>query len=84
LWRYLTYERGARLITRTRADELADDAAMKVEKAIAGSDRFGGLASSVAYAGMTSDYSDEQREGSLTLSWTVRYTTKSTTPNKTN
>lgn len=26
LWRYLTYERGARLIARTRADEPADDA----------------------------------------------------------
>lgn len=65
-------------------DELADAAALKVEQAIAGTGRFGGLAMSVAYAGMSSEYSEEQREGSLMLSWTVRYSTKSTTPYQTN
>lgn len=61
-------------------DEVADECALVVERALHTDLTLGGLAKFLTYTGMTSDYAEDQPEARVTLTWAVRYFVKSQNP----
>lgn len=63
-------------------DAIADQCALVIEQALAESELLGGLLKFITYTGMNSEYSENQPEGVITLTWGVRYFTRALTPDQ--
>lgn len=63
-------------------DAVADACAQVIEVAIAESENLGGLLKFSSYSGMTSEYSEQQPEGVVTLAWRIHYFTRANTPDQ--
>ena len=76
----LAVELLAREVAGEAFDDVLDEMALVAEQAMTEDTTLGGLVKRMRYTGIFSDYSDEQPEGQVVMTWQITYHTRMNEP----